>query len=272
MDQFKFNEHEVKDDFHYSTTLHPCCIEKLHSNKYCCGSYELDETTGHRNGQLDVFHNNHIVNSFSMNNGILDLKAMSNVDHATENSRIITAESSGSISIYELSSVALESVTSAKSEHGLTLSVDWCSYYPSHEDSVFVSSYQDSAISIHRLTPTGLVLECEEVNSHVMMSEPQPVWFVSFKTILYDSTDSFSNVFLSGGDDCVLRIWDLRTGSQLSSNCVQAVKNHHQAGVTCGNWHPGHEHVLVTGSYDEHVRIYDDRHWKKPLYDIHAGN
>ena len=153
----KFKESDINDEFHSNTTLHPCSIETLKSNIFCCGSYELDESTGHRKGQLDVFHDNcEIINTFSMESGILDMKVMSNMSDLNESSRLVTAESSGSISIYDLTTAALKVISSTESEHGLTLSVDCCSCSLSHEDSVFVSSYQDSAIVVHRLTPTGL--------------------------------------------------------------------------------------------------------------------
>ena len=70
-----------------------------------------------------------------------------------------------------------------------------------------------------------------------------------------------SNLVLSGADDSLLRGWDLRT-----PNASPAFSNRsHEAGVISLACNPNKDVQLLTGSYDEHVRLFDLRHMKAPL-------
>ena len=64
-----------------------------------------------------------------------------------------------------------------------------------------------------------------------------------------------------------MKLWDLRAAAS-----PIAIVKRHNAGVTSAQWHPRLEHVFASGSYDEFVRIWDDRMLVKPLLEIHTGN
>ncbi|RYH30972.1 hypothetical protein EON65_03695 [archaeon] len=99
-------------------------------------------------------------------------------------------------------------------------------------------------------------------NVHSMLNQPMPIW-----TVAMDKHHD-THRFATGGDDSVLRLWDIRTFMQA---CV-GVSKHHTAGVTSAQWHAHHTHVLVTGSYDETCCVWDVRNMKKPVSVINTGN
>ena len=66
----------------------------------------------------------------------------------------------------------------------------------------------------------------------------------------------------TGADDCALKAWDARgdLGRPVFVN-----RREHAAGVTCIAGSPHDANVLVTGSYDEHVRVWDVRNPAVPV-------
>ncbi|KPJ21022.1 WD repeat-containing protein 85, partial [Papilio machaon] len=74
-------------------------------------------------------------------------------------------------------------------------------------------------------------------------------WVAAFN---YWNTD----VFYSGGDDCIFKAYDLRAPNAVVSN------RRHEAGVTAVRSDVVTEHRLLTGSYDEKVRLWDARNLK----------
>ena len=110
-------------------------------------------------------------------------------------------------------------------------------------------------------------------DAHVLMGENVPAWITTF--------DQFhANIIASGGDDSCLRIWDLRMQHEAGTTADSAsfgekggtmaecsAKNSktHRSGVTSLQYHPSREHILVSGSYDGLVRVWDCRKLKHPL-------
>lgn len=54
----------------------------------------------------------------------------------------------------------------------------------------------------------------------------------------------FSSLIVSGGDDALMKGWDIRQGGGGSGKAAFVVKDH-GAGVTTGQWHPSVEHVFA---------------------------
>ncbi|KAF6262815.1 WD40-repeat-containing domain protein [Scenedesmus sp. NREL 46B-D3] len=85
------------------------------------------------------------------------------------------------------------------------------------------------------------------------------------------------HVLYSGADDCTFKGWDTRTpcsSSSSSSTADEAApqqaptfsnRRAHGAGVCCISSHPRRPQLLVTGSYDEAVRLWDVRMATRPV-------
>ncbi|PIN02574.1 Nucleosome remodeling factor, subunit CAF1/NURF55/MSI1 [Handroanthus impetiginosus] len=66
---------------------------------------------------------------------------------------------------------------------------------------------------------------------------------------------SSTNEFCSVGDDSCLILWDARTGS----SPVVKVEKAHNADLHCVDWNPNDVNLILTGSADTTVRMYDRR-------------
>lgn len=198
--------------------------------------------------------------------GVLDVKV--------SNNHVLTALSTETLNIYELNSsvetnqeeeIELNKninlkYSATKQDEGLFLSVD---YYNDLEQ--IVVSTQNSSIIAYSPSSSSELEETIEINNcHSMFGENMPAWIVTQSKLN-------KNLIMSGGDDCLMKLWDLRSGS---GDCpsVLATSKIHEAGVTCGQFHPNFEHIFVSGSYDESVCVWDSRNIKKPLIQIATGN
>jgi diphthamide biosynthesis protein 7 len=263
------------------TKLHPCSIEKLlninlPSEKYfIVGSYELNELSATRIGRIDIFDKKCEFKACSeVDAGILDLKVIST-------NKFVYADSKGYLVFNQICSdesmLKVDVIGSFRASDytGLALSLDWNSFphandltenFVSNNSSIYgnnryIVSYQNGSVALIGHDSTGdLCLMKLIENCHQMRGENQPVWIATFNKHVND-------VFLTGGDDCTLKLWDTRQGY----NPIHVNRNHHQAGVTSAQWHPAKPNIFVSGSYDASIKIWDDRIMRSPLLDISAG-
>uniref|UniRef100_A0A340TBA2 methylated diphthine methylhydrolase n=1 Tax=Anopheles minimus TaxID=112268 RepID=A0A340TBA2_9DIPT len=73
------------------------------------------------------------------------------------------------------------------------------------------------------------------------------------------------NVVFSGGDDCFLFVHDIRTPTE---PFVKGKNKTHSAGVTSLLSLARRDHTLLTGSYDENVRLFDERQLKGSVSEL----
>lgn len=264
------------------TALHPCSVETLElgsagarvdgsdGRAFVVGSYELNEATGDRKGRIAMMSQRaEVLCELPLDAGVLDVKVVGG--SAMRRDGVVTlaaAESSGQISLYRYQYQSPNQALNEKTNSinlltqavpsdgpfGLALSVDV-------SECAVVASYQDAAIATFAVTEAGLSHTGSLTHAHSMGGADQPVW-----TVAFNRHASGDQCFLSGGDDCSMRLWDLRASTQ-----PVHVGRRYDAGVTSAQWHPTEEHVLATGSYDEHVRIWDDRSLSAPIHKIHTG-
>jgi len=134
-------------------------------------------------------------------------------------------------------------------DDGLALALEWNSSY----DKIVVS---DSKGKIH-------VVEHTPSNSKVIQEysyHGYEAW-----TCCFSHWDD--NIIFSGGDDCCFNCYDLRVaGSVFKKNSKS-----HMSGVTAMISDVTNSNQIITGSYDENVRWWDERNLKYELSSIQVG-
>ncbi|KAJ3354861.1 Diphthine methyltransferase [Allomyces javanicus] len=136
----------------------------------------------------------------------------------------------------------------------LCLSLDWANRLPRYHaaDANIAVSLSTGAVTILHCTATGATATTE------FAAHDFEAWITAYA----DPT-----TLVTGGDDMLLKLWDTRT--DMTSPIFTSRK--HEAGVCSAQAHPTKDHILATGSYDEHVLIWDRRAMRRPVHDVHVG-
>lgn len=244
--------------------------------------------------------------SLDTDSGVLDGKwfqsgrfPTQNRNHKESHSYIYaSANASGTINIYRLrddcdgdsdnaSYLQLNHVKSSQvddvDDTGLALSLAWDeASFASNQTGVtstrIVSSYSKGSLALHNVhvnvdtNGNTSALEIEEThrwNAHTLFGCPAEVWTVCFASNRLYNT--YADTVISGGDDCKLKIWDVRLCG-ISNPKPVSVNTNFDVGVTAVAYHPSLEHIFAVGSYDEEVRIFDMRKLSgEPLGKMHVG-
>ncbi|XP_016972888.1 diphthine methyltransferase [Drosophila rhopaloa] len=138
----------------------------------------------------------------------------------------------------------------AHKESPLALALDW-----RQEEQHIQLAISDSkgGLNLLKYSPQGEVIRERSWSAHGFEA-----WTCAF--------DRWSpHLLYSGGDDMLLMAHDLRTEQRAWTNRA------HMAGVTCLLSHPKHENHLLTGSYDEQLRLFDTRAMKRTLAELDLG-
>ncbi|KAJ3158820.1 Diphthine methyltransferase [Geranomyces michiganensis] len=131
----------------------------------------------------------------------------------------------------------------------LSLSLDW------GPDVQCVVSESDGTCALVAVIESGTLLRVMEWEAHGFEA-----WIAAW--------DRWNRERVwTGGDDAVLRSWDLREGAAVAS----VMSRRHEAGVCSIQSHPHKEHILATGSYDERILIWDTRNMRSPMVEHAAG-
>ncbi|KAM7275796.1 hypothetical protein ACFE04_017662 [Oxalis oulophora] len=139
---------------------------------------------------------------------------------------------------------SLREINGEKISSAMCLCLDW---NPSGTETTVGLS--DGSLSINSLAESKLET-IQEWKAHGF-----EVWASSFDTHQPD-------LVYSGSDDCKFICWDLRDSP---SNLAFQNSKAHTMGVCCIVKNPNDPNTVLTGSYDEHLRVWDVRSISKPV-------
>ncbi|KAF7306931.1 WD-REPEATS-REGION domain-containing protein [Mycena indigotica] len=242
------------------------CPHPTADNIFVCGTYYLDASAPHgptqkRTGQCLLFRidQDHKVNKLQ---GI-DLPAVPDMKwrhHPSDAPLLAIADSEGNISLHELQESQLQSHSSVACAPSdvLCLSLDWSNRRNTSPDTSLVVSLSNGSLCLLRLDDQGSSSGLRILDTwHAHDFEP---WIAA-----WDYWDM--NSIFSGGDDMILKIWDVRQGF---TSPVRTNKRF-EAGVTTIQSNPHAEHILAVGSYDNTVRVFDKRKLLAPFAQVDVG-
>ncbi|KAF8489573.1 WD40-repeat-containing domain protein [Gautieria morchelliformis] len=136
----------------------------------------------------------------------------------------------------------------------ICLSLDWAKHRCDLSSDKISASFSNGLILIALQSNAGLTVTDTWVGHEF---EP---WITA-----WDRWDQ--NFLYTGGDDCTLKGWDLRTGF-----CQPASLNKRfDAGVTTIQSNPHLQYTLAVGSYDSTVRLFDTRQLSRPVTHAQVG-
>ena len=132
---------------------------------------------------------------------------------------------------------------------GMATCLDW------RADGAAAVSAADGSFRTLREADTGL-----EVTRVFERAHDLEMWAVAFDRERVD-------VVYTGADDCAFKVWDTRDATRAQATN----RSTHRAGVTCVSPSPRNANIVATGSYDDHVRLWDVRALKNPLSELDVG-
>ncbi|KAI8828087.1 Wdr85 protein [Chytriomyces cf. hyalinus JEL632] len=251
-------------DTHLCADAIEFCPIASHTHLAAVGTYQV---TGRSNPTESGTQRNGAVALYSADTGsllhrveteaVLDLKWT----HGGDAPVLAVADAKGGVSLVRVNEDSeLEPLCSWSNQEKdvLCLSLDWSNRLETRQSSAtpphIIVSQSNGNLSLLELTSSSLV-EKTSFNAHGFEA-----WIAAF-----DAWNAPSLLY-SGGDDSLFKGWDLRAGDAFE----RFKSRKHSAGVCSIQSNPHREHILATGSYDEHVLIWDTRSFKQPIADHHT--
>lgn len=284
-------------NLHTMDTVYPAdsiewCNHPDYKNYFVCGTYQLEKSDETESSGTDVhssleeattnrvqqkrsgyvygyeFHpENHKslreIQCIQTEAGVLDMKWLPNPKLIDQCPRLVIANALGQVEIFELNTErSLHRIEKLELKDcpednllALSLDVQLSGDDDSHQSYKLIVS--DSKGGLHLLTSIG-EHSTQLKRIHKWSAHDFEAWTCAF--------DRYNeNLVFSGGDDTLIKIYDIRMKSCTLTN------RSHGAGVTSLLSHPGKEYCLLTGSYDEELRVFDTRHFKQPVTQLNLG-
>lgn len=252
-------------------TVEWCPVSSRH-NILVCGTYQLqkgsweDDAAPTRTGRLYLFE---FRQEGPMSPPLTELQRMDTAAildlkwcHVPVSERPVLglAAATGDLQLYALkdsqeSGHRLQPLSSLEvGPERLVLSLDWSTGRLDSSDVRVVCSDSTGCISVASLEEGALTVQSQ------WKAHDFEAWISAFS---YWDTQ----LIYSGGDDCKLKGWDLR----MATSCPTFTSKRHSMGVCSIHSSPHREHILATGSYDEHVLLWDSRNMRQPLSESPMG-
>lgn len=256
-------------DTEYSADSVEWCVQdERHADYFACGTYQLmeGEQNSLRKGRIYLY-------AFARHTGalerlqciettaILDMKWLP--AYCNDSGPLLaTVNALGQLEIYELHADhqlqrRAQLTLPENTKPALALALDWRRAADGAGLQLLVS---DSLGHVHQLQYTA---QAQLSQLCAWQAHGFEAW-----TCAYDRW-STQRIY-SGGDDCLLHAYDLRSGSSEQPERIWTNRAH-GAGVTCLLSHPEREHQLLTGSYDELLRLFDTRAMKRSLAELNLN-
>ncbi|WCJ38287.1 Transducin/WD40 repeat-like superfamily protein [Euphorbia peplus] len=241
------------------------CPNEYYSQVLAAATYTLQEGDHpSRSGSISLFDVDADIGRFELIHriqtaGIFDIK-WSPVGADVDKPLLAQADADGCLRIHRLDSCPdkdkqgsfLKEIIGEKISSSMCLCLDWNPSATSivvglSDGSISAVSYSESQLDV--------IQECE--------AHDFEVWAASFDM-------HQPQLVYTGSDDCKFICWDLRDSL---ANMVFQNSKIHKMGVCCISKCPNDPNTLVTGSYDEYLRVWDVRSISKPVNEtsVHLG-
>mmetsp|Transcript_29785 Transcript_29785/g.41130 ORF Transcript_29785/g.41130 Transcript_29785/m.41130 type:complete len:380 (-) Transcript_29785:89-1228(-) len=261
------------------------CPQPFYQDLLAVGTYALDDTTRSRYGKIHMYqmnsHSGSNENSYTLEwKSSLTTEAVFDIQwaptHLYSNSagvKLAQAGADGSVEIYNISSELATNLDCSEDstgeptfqaiqkigcseEGGLCTSVAWSA--PTSPAALIATATSACELVVLDATAPGAM----RPTMLLPQAHQLEIWNIAFHR--YQSM-----LLLSGADDCCFKGWDLRLGGGEGADPVLeglfSNRREHGAGVCCISPSPWQEHVILTGSYDEKIRLWDTRSLSKPI-------
>lgn len=267
---------ECKADAAVKTNKPPCCLRIIDNQYVLVGTYSLDKESGYRTGSLELYDDQLVLlKSYDTYGAILDLKVS-----PFDDTLAVTAHSTGNVTLWRILTghvPALEEITNLQLFDSDTL-ITSLHFSPLDSALLLVTSTSGEAATVDivknnvvsnldKLQDAYSGVEKTEItvqgsSRQIVREEPQVLTeqhSLECWTGEFGSLQPLQNVVFTGGDDATIMAHDLR-----SRECVWSNNRIHGAGVVAikcstNNFRQAHSTSIVTGSYDDCIRLLELR-------------
>eukprot|EP00890_Picochlorum_soloecismus_P006384 jgi/Picsp_1/6747/NSC_04088-R1_transducin wd40 domain-containing protein len=258
-----------------------------HEHLLAVGTYQLDETTKTRYGKMYTYSTAVADGSLAVSDGvastgipdntrepiiklidkpmdmagIFDLQWIPGKIHGSH-TNVVTALADGTLTIWDAVS-RTSYVDTLSSRHdetfdstNMALTVDCLRQESAEGDLYLASSYAHGTAKVHKVAEDRLAC-INDWEAHTLEA-----WVATW------SPHQHGNIIYTGGDDAAFCGWDTRDPHNASR--VFMDRKTHTAGVCCIVESPKQEGIIFTGSYDQRIRVWDNRHTSRPICQAEA--